>query len=137
MPWAPGTAGTLVAVPLSLALNRLASVSPVLSLLTLAAFVFAAVGLARAAEEIFHEKDSRRIVVDEIAGFLLANFLSPLALVPTVTAFILFRFFDIMKLYPAGRVERISGGAGVVADDLVAGLYTFLILRLLSYGGML
>jgi phosphatidylglycerophosphatase A len=124
-------------VPLSLALNRLASFSPVLSLMTLAAFVFAAVWLAHAGEEIFREKDSRRIVVDEIAGFLLANFLSPLALAPTVAAFILFRFFDIIKLYPADKAERIAGGFGVVADDLVAGLYTFLILRLLSYGGML
>lgn len=83
------------------------------------------------------EKDSPRIVIDEIAGFVLANFLSPPQLKPTLAAFILFRFFDIIKLFPAGRAEKISGGAGVVLDDLIAGLYTFVILWLLFFGGLL
>ena len=82
-------------------------------------------------EEIFHEKDCPRIVIDEIAGFLLANFLSPAELKPTAAAFLLFRFFDIIKIFPAGRAQQIQGGVGVILDDLIAGLYTFLILRLL------
>ena len=136
-PWFPGTAGTLVAVPLSLALNRIASTSLSLALLTLAAFVATAVWLATKGEEMFHEKDSPRIVIDEIAGFLLGDFLSPAEFAPGAAAFILFRFFDIIKPYPAGRAEKISGGLGVVMDDLIAGLYTFVILRVLLYAGFL
>lgn len=96
-----------------------------------------AIWLADKGEEILGEKDSPRIVIDEIAGFVLANFLSPPQLKPTLAAFILFRFFDIIKLFPAGRAEKISGGAGVVLDDLIAGLYTFVILWLLFFGGLL
>jgi phosphatidylglycerophosphatase A len=137
LPWFPGTAGTLVALPLSLALNRIAGASLSLGLLTLAAFMLIAIWLADKGEEILGEKDSPRIVIDEIAGFVLANFLSPPQLKPTLAAFILFRFFDIIKLFPAGRAEKISGGAGVVLDDLIAGLYTFVILWLLFFGGLL
>jgi len=66
-----------------------------------------------------------------MAGFLLANFLSPQGLGTTAVAFILFRFFDIIKIFPAGRAEKIEGGLGVILDDLIAGLYTFVVIRLL------
>ncbi len=127
----PGTAGTLLAVPLSLVLNRIAFSSIPLSLLTLIAFIVGAAWFCQKGEEIFHEKDCPRIVLDEIAGFLLANFLSPAEWKPTTVAFLLFRFFDIIKIFPAGRAQQVQGGVGVILDDLIAGLYTFLILRLL------
>ena len=88
-------------------------------------------------EEILQEKDSPKIVIDEIAGFLLANFLSPFEFKPLALAFLLFRFFDIMKMFPGARVEQIEGGVGVILDDLVAGFYTFLILRLLFFWAFL
>lgn len=127
----------MLAIPLSLGLNRIASGSVGLALLTLVAFCLLAVWVAERAGEIFQETDSSRVVIDEIAGFLLANFLSPPSPKPVVLAFLLFRFFDIMKIPPAGRAERIRGGVGVVLDDLIAGLYTFLILRLLVFEGLL
>ena len=92
--------------------------------------------LCRRGEEIFHEKDCQRIVIDEIAGLLVANFLSSPELKPTAAAFLLFRFFDITKIFPAGLAERVEGGAGVILDDLVAGLYAFLTLRLLLFMGL-
>lgn len=92
---------------------------------------------AERAEEIFQERDCQRIVIDEIAGFLLANFLSPARFETLAMAFLLFRFFDIMKIAPANRAGQIKGGTGVVMDDLVAGLYTFLILRLVFSLGLL
>jgi len=135
LPWAPGTAGTLVAIPLSLGLNRIAGASFYLALLTLIAFVAFATWLCKIGEEIFADKDCPKIVVDEIAGFLVANFASPAGLKPALLAFLLFRFFDIIKPFPAGRAERISGGAGVILDDLIAGFYAFFVLRLfLSWG---
>lgn len=137
LPWLPGTAGTLVAVPFSLALNRIASASLPLALLSLGAFFLVAVWLADKGEEFFREKDSPRIVIDEMAGFVLANFASPPQWKAMAAAFILFRLFDIIKLFPAGQAEKIPGGVGVVLDDLIAGLYTFMILRLLLFGGLL
>jgi len=135
LPWAPGTAGTLVAIPLSLGLNRIAGASLYLALFTLIAFFTVATWLCKIGEEIFADKDSPKIVVDEIAGFLLANFASPATLKSTLLAFLLFRFFDIMKPFPAGRAERISGGLGVILDDLIAGMYAFGVFRLfLSWG---
>jgi phosphatidylglycerophosphatase A len=135
-PRAPGTAGTVAAIPLSLALNRIADSSLPLALLTFAAFVITAAWLCQRGEEIFRQKDSSKIVVDEIAGFLLANFAAPARLWPIIFAFLLFRFFDIIKPFPAARAEKISGGLGVIADDLIAGLYTFVILRLLLTWGI-
>ncbi len=137
LPWFPGTAGTLLAIPLSLGLNRLAIVSLPLSLLTLIAFILVATWFCERGEEIFHQKDCRKIVIDEVAGFLLANFLSPPEVKPFAAAFLLFRFFDIMKVFPATRAEQIQGGVGVILDDLVAGLYTFSILRLLYFWSFL
>lgn len=136
-PWFPGTVGSLLAIPISLALNQMAARSFSLSLLTLATFLVVAAWFCRKGEEILDEKDSRKIVIDEIAGFLCANFLSPAGLKPTAAAFILFRFFDIIKVFPANRAEKVEGGVGVILDDLVAALYTFLILRLLFLGGLL
>ena len=136
-PWAPGTAGTLVALPLSIALNRIAAARLSLALITLAAFVLLAAWVSARGEELFGKKDAQKIVIDEMAGFLVANFLWPLGLSSTAFAFLLFRFFDIVKPYPARRAERIHGGWGVVLDDLIAGLYTLLSLRLLAPWGLL
>lgn len=133
----PGTAGTLLAIPLSLALNRLAFSSIPISLLTLIGFTLIAAWLAEKAEEIFGQKDCQKIVIDEIAGFLLANFLSPPGIKTVAIAFLLFRFFDIIKLPPAIWAGRLPGGMGVVLDDLVSGLYAFLILRLIFFLGLL
>jgi len=135
LPWAPGTAGTLVAIPLSLVLNRIAATAFYPALLILAAFVALATWLCQKGEEIFRGKDSPKIVVDEIAGFLVADFNSPAELKPILLAFLLFRFFDIMKPFPAGRAERIPGGIGVILDDLIAGFYALVLYRLfLSWG---
>ena len=126
-----------MAIPLSLGLNRIADVSLPLALLTLAAFLGLATWLCREAEAILQEKDCRRIVIDEVAGFLLANLFAPAEFKPIAAAFVLFRFFDIVKLFPADRAEKISGGSGVILDDLIAGLYTWVIVRALLFWGIL
>jgi len=136
-PAIPGTVATLAAIPLSLGLNRIAGASLPLAVLTLSALVTGAAWFCRKGEEIFGEKDSRKIVIDEIAGFLCANFLSPPGLKPAAAAFVVFRFFDIIKIIPARRAEKIPGGMGVILDDLVAALYTFAVLRILYYWSLL
>lgn len=136
-PRLPGTVATLVAIPLSHGLNRMAEASLPLSILTLSTLIVSATWFCKKGEEILGEKDSQKIVIDEIAGFLCANFLSPPGLRPAAAAFILFRFFDIIKIFPARRAEKIEGGIGVILDDLIAGLYTFLVLRLLFLWSLL
>lgn len=136
IPRLPGTAGTLVAIPLSLGLNRLAVISLPLALLTLAAAIACAIWLSTRGAAILQQKDPRVIVIDEIAGFMVANFAAPLGIVVVILAFVLFRFFDIVKPFPISKLERLPGGAGIVLDDVMAGLYTFLVLRLMLTWGL-
>lgn len=135
LPYCPGTFGTLIAVPLSIAVNHLAITHPWLTAIGLAALTMIAIQLADHAALLLDKKDPQIVVIDEIAGFALANFLTA-SLAGLIIAFGLFRFFDIAKVFPARRLETLPGGAGIVMDDMVAGLYTFTIVRLLSVAGV-
>jgi phosphatidylglycerophosphatase A len=132
----PGTFGTLVGLPVSLAINRLEQAYPLLGVGALVGLAIVAIVIAGHAARLLNAKDPQIVVIDEIAGFALANFLSDTA-TAIVGAFVLFRLFDIAKVYPERRLERLPGGAGIVLDDLLAGLYVFVIVRLLSWAGLL
>lgn len=136
-PLVPGTIGTLLAVPLSFGVNRLATSSLLLGLLTLATFIGCAVWLSTQGEILLGRKDPGSIVIDEIAGFLVANFLAPPGIITLTLAFVLFRIFDIVKVFPASKLEELPGGVGIVFDDVIAGVYTFVILRLFLSWGLL
>ncbi len=128
-PFAPGTAGTLAAIPFYLVMTRL----PLpLYLATLVPFFFLASWVAGRAEEIFGEKDSGKIVIDEVLGYLVTMAGVPLSWQGVVAGFFLFRFFDIVKIEPARFCDRrLKNGYGVVLDDVVAGIYACLSLHLL------
>jgi phosphatidylglycerophosphatase A len=84
------------------------------------------------AEEIFQEKDSGRIVIDEVAGYLVAMTAVPFSWKAVALGFLLFRFFDITKIPPARFFDRqLKNGYGVVLDDVVAGVYSCLSLHFL------
>ena len=125
--------GTLFAVPISLTLNRLAETAPMFALILLVGLTFAAIKISTAAAEILHTKDPQIIVADEIVGFMIANFLAPLRWAPLLLGFLLFRIFDIAKVYPAARLEKLPGGTGIVLDDVLAGVYAFVIVQTLLY----
>jgi phosphatidylglycerophosphatase A len=129
-PLFPGTIGTLVAIPISIFLNRLASVAIWPALLALVLAVFCAISIATRASQILRQKDPGLIVIDEVVGFMVANFHAPERATPIILSFILFRFFDIAKFYPTGRLERLPNGSGIVLDDIMAGVYTFAIIQL-------
>jgi phosphatidylglycerophosphatase A len=129
----PGTMGTVLAVPISLGLNRVADASPLLAIGILAAITIGAIKLATEASAILQQKDPQIIVADEIVGFMIANFLVPFRLAPLVVSFLLFRIFDITKVYPAAKLEELPGGAGIVLDDVLAGFYAFAIVQTLLY----
>ena len=131
IPRLPGTAGTVVAIPLSLALNRFAVINLTLAILILIASIYCAIWLSTKAANILKQKDPQVIVIDEIVGFVTANFLAPPRLSVLLWSFVLFRFFDIAKVFPTNRLEQLPGGAGIVLDDVMAGLYGQLVMRLL------
>lgn len=131
-PVASGTFGTLAALPLMPVFDALLGISSALYLLTFAGLVAAAVAIADEAERVFAEEDSGRIVIDEIAGYVAAMLFLPLEATTLIGAFFLFRLFDVLKPWPASWIDReLGGGAGVVLDDVFAGLYANLALRLL------
>lgn len=126
-PFAPGTAGTLVGLPLFLALSSLPWPFYLAAIIGLG---LVAVYVSGEAEKIFQAKDSQKIVIDEIIGQQFALFLVSPTLLHILAGFVLFRFFDIVKLFPARACERLPGGLGVVADDVVAGIYANIVLLL-------
>lgn len=130
-PLVPGTLGTFLAIPLSFAVNRLATDSLFFGLLAMAGFVVCAVWLSNRGETLLGRKDPENIVIDEIAGFLVANFLAPPGWTTLVLALVFFRIFDIIKVFPAARLQSLAGGLGIVSDDLIAGAYTFVVVRVI------
>jgi len=80
-------------------------------------------------EEILDQKDPGCIVIDEVAGVMIAFFLLPLTPVVIVTAFFLFRAFDMFKIYPVNKFEQLKGSTGVMMDDVIAGLYTNIVMQ--------
>jgi phosphatidylglycerophosphatase A len=128
MPVAPGTFGTLTAVPLVLILNHLGALYEGLALLLL---VPLAIWSSNVCERCLGRNDPPEVVVDEVAGFLLTLFLLPLSWLTLCLGFVLFRVFDIAKPFPIRWFEKkLRGGTGVVLDDLMAGVYANLGLRL-------
>lgn len=121
LPGAPGTFGTLVAVPLAWGLDRLGELW-----FLVATVLISAIGSWAA--DVYcnttRRHDNQQIVIDEVAGYLVT--LAPVARTPANLAigFVLFRLFDIWKPPPVRWIDRhVHGGFGVVADDLGAGVY--------------
>ena len=86
------------------------------------------------AEEIFGKKDDKRIVIDEVSGILLLYLLIPPHKLYLISGFILFRLFDIFKLYPTKKLERLPRSWGIMADDVLAALYSFIVISMLMCG---
>jgi phosphatidylglycerophosphatase A len=143
LPLAPGTWGSLLALGFFFLLHRQwfphsdlplgASADSFLVVQLMIVVVITVVGTwaASRTERVLRIKDPGKVVVDEVAGQLIALMAVPGGHwigfpVTVLAAFILFRLFDIVKPYPARKLEGLHGGAGIMADDLVAGLYAFL-----------
>ncbi len=127
---APGTFGTLTGIPL-VYLISISAMPVALALLLLVIAV--SVIVSGRAREYLEGEDPREIVCDEVSGFCVALFGLQFNWMNLILGFILFRFFDILKPFPIKAVERrLAGGAGIVADDLMAGVYTNLVLNITS-----
>jgi phosphatidylglycerophosphatase A len=131
-PVASGTFGSLAAIPLVMVFGWLFHISPALQVTMLVSAIAGACWIAGRADVLLREHDSGKIVIDEVVGFLTATTLMDVSLTRLIVAFFLFRLFDILKPPPARYFdEQVPGGAGVVLDDVFAGLYTNLIVRFL------
>lgn len=131
VPIAPGTFGSLLALPFLVGLSGLAWAPAAIVMLVAVAAVLAMPVCARAGR-LYGEADSSRIVLDEVCGMLVAGMLLPPTAWVLGLAFAVFRFFDIVKPFPAGYFDRrVKNGIGVVVDDLVAGVYANLVVRML------
>ncbi|MDL1969090.1 MAG: phosphatidylglycerophosphatase A [Deltaproteobacteria bacterium] len=129
IPFAPGTFGSLVGLPFCFLLSKTKLSVAVLFILI---FIFFAIWISSKAEKILKQNDPGCIVIDEIAGIMVALLGLPFNITSAVAGFAAFRFFDILKPFPIRFVEKkIAGGTGIVLDDLIAGVYSNIILRLL------
>jgi phosphatidylglycerophosphatase A len=133
-PVAPGTFGTLGAIPLYLALSRLPAGAYVAFTLAFSALAMLA---ADRAGRYWGVADASPIVIDEVAGYLLTMALVPFSWPAALAGFVLFRIFDVLKPWPASAFDRVKSGFGVVMDDLAAGVYAWAALRALQALGVL
>lgn len=133
-PFAPGTIGTLVGIPICLVCLPLTWPLRFLVVVVLSAL---AIFISGRAEMIYQKKDDQRIVIDEIAGFQVAMLPVAITGLHLCVAFVLFRIFDIWKPFPIRNLQQLPGGWGVVIDDVAAGIYAGILLLALNYSGIL
>jgi phosphatidylglycerophosphatase A len=127
IPWAPGTAGSLVGLPIIYALSWL---GPAWAFAGCAALTAGAVWFAGSAERQLGVRDPGCIVIDEVAGMAVALLWIPWGPGAAAAGFLLFRLFDIWKPFPVRTLERrLSGGWGIVMDDIAAGVMANIVLR--------
>jgi len=130
-PIAPGTVGS--AVGLLVYLLVWWTQSPLVEVALIAAAFLAGTWAATHAERFFGGIDPGPVVIDEVLGMLVTLAFIPVGIPGAVAGFFLFRVFDVIKPYPANRLEKFHGGFGIMADDAMAGVYANLSLRLLIW----
>jgi phosphatidylglycerophosphatase A len=129
LPLAPGTFGTILAFLTIIILNP----SVYFHILIVLTIIPIGIISSHHAEILLQEKDSRHIIIDEFCGYFFSLILIPVTASSAFIAFFLFRFFDILKPFPIRTIESsLSGGIGIMADDIMAAVYTNIILHILS-----
>jgi phosphatidylglycerophosphatase A len=126
-PAAPGTFGSLAALPLCLLLSGMSIEGGVIFLVAL---ISVSVWIAHAAEKLIGRNDPKQVVIDEICGMAVALFALPFTPLNVCGGFALFRVFDILKPFPIRWADRnVSGGLGIVLDDIIAGVIANALMR--------
>ncbi len=128
-PFAPGTLGSLWGIVFY---YQFLELQPLFYVFITVVLFFAGVRISDRAEKIFGKKDDGKIVIDEISGMMFSLIFIPKKLELIIAAFVLFRIFDILK--PIKKLEKIEGGMGIMADDLLAGVLTNVLLQIYVYG---
>lgn len=131
VPFAPGTVGSAVGLVVYLLVWW--AQSPVVELALILALFGAGVWAGTTAERYFGGVDPGPIVLDEVVGMLITLAFIPVGLSGALAGFVLFRIFDVIKPFPANRLEALHGGLGVMADDAMAAVYANISLRLVMW----
>jgi phosphatidylglycerophosphatase A len=131
-PIAPGTAGSVVGLVLVwFVTGPMWASSPLLTVIAFALAFAISCWISGRAEEIFHEPDSSKIVIDEVLGMAVTMFGNPITVPYLLAGFLLFRIFDIVKPFPASSIDRsVPGGTGVMLDDFVVAIYANILLQI-------
>ena len=130
-PFAPGTFGSLVALPLCWSISL---VGVKVALAIVLALVVVSTWISHAAEKIELQKDPKQVVVDEICGMAVTLFALPFTPAFIFAGFVLFRVLDILKPFPIRWVDKnVPGGLGIMLDDILAGVFANVLLRLGLY----
>ena len=130
-PIAPGTVGS--AAGLAVYLLVWWTQSPLLEVALIALTFAAGTWAATHAERFFGGIDPGPVVIDEVLGMLVTLAFIPVGWSGALAGFVIFRVFDVIKPFPADRLEKFHGGFGIMADDAMAGIYANLTLRLLMW----
>lgn len=125
IPGAPGTAASAAAVLMAV----IFAPNALLYIIVLIGVTVLGFKVAGRMETILKRKDPGCIVIDEVAGIMIAFFLLPLTVPVAVTAFFLFRAFDMFKIFPVNKFEQLEGATGVMMDDVIAGIYTNIVMQ--------
>jgi phosphatidylglycerophosphatase A len=126
-PFAPGTLGSLVGLLVYALVSWLGA--PLVEIAVIALLGGAGIWAGTVAERYFGGIDPGPVVIDEVVGMLITLALVKVGITGAIAGFFLFRLFDVIKPYPAGRLERLHGGLGVMADDAMAAVYANIALR--------
>ena len=131
VPIAPGTFGSLPGLLICLAMSEVTLGYAIFLVLVL---IGAAIGIAQQAEKMIGGKDPNAIVIDEIAGMVVTLFGIPVTPFSLILGFFVFRGFDILKPFPARLLDqKVPGGAGIVLDDVTAGVYGNVLIRIVLW----
>lgn len=131
-PKAPGTVATIATIPLFVLLSRLSDIPYLMTVFTI---TIVGVFAAQAYEADADKHDSKEIVIDEVAGFLITMALVPCTWKSIALGFILFRILDIVKPWPISVLDKkVQGGVGVMVDDVAAGIIASIVMQaILTY----
>ena len=124
-PKCPGTAACVVAVLVFVLVKSMT----VFFVITAVAIFLSYLCVDRA-EELYAEKDCKKIVIDDFSGMLITMLFLPRDFTFIISAFFLFRMFDMLKVYPANKIEELHGAKGIVGDDIIAGIYGFVFIQI-------
>lgn len=131
VPFAPGTFGSAAGLAVFAAVR--ASGGPVVEALTIVLVFLVGAWAATAAETHFGHIDPGPVVIDEVLGMLVTLAFLPVSVTGALVGFVLFRVFDVIKPPPCNSLEALPGGWGVMSDDLMAGVYACVCVRLLAW----
>jgi len=125
-PIAPGSLASFVATLVCVLIHGL----PFFQILFFVLVTYIGFQVSGPMEKLVKKEDPSCVVIDEVAGIFLSFFLIPITTATVFTTFFLFRAFYMFKIYPANKFEKLGGSKGIMMDDIVAGLYTNIIMHM-------